>query len=92
MFAIGVVDVVSLIAMEGVFVVATIDVVVPVVELEDAFGVIFIGVGFVDVVALIKKFVVIGIGVVVVVVKFVSLKYEIVVFAICVVIVVPGVV
>ena len=34
MVAIGVVDVVSLITMEGVFVLVTIDVVVPVVELE----------------------------------------------------------
>ena len=91
MVAIGVVDVVSLIAMGVVFVVATIDVVVPVVELEDALVVICIGVGFVNVVALIYEFVVIGIGVVVVV-DIVALKYEIVVLAICVVIVVPGVV
>ena len=41
-----------MVAMEGVFVVVTIDVVVPIVELEDAFVVICIGVGFVNVVAL----------------------------------------
>ena len=68
MVAIGVVDVVSLITMEGVSVVVIIDVVVPAVELKDAFVVICIGVGFVNVVALKYGFVVIGIGVVVVVV------------------------